>query len=184
MNKKLLIGIIVIAIVASAVAIGILRSGSSPEDDSQSAPTESDTEQVMDTVLGYLELVREEHSMDSFEWLDIAIRDYLYDYPNQLNLDYSTRSHLRIALTYTSSPVNVQYDFPKIQDNFASMKVYLDYPDIWDNPRENVFTFLLKIRTSDYKISGESVPEGGVGWRITDYYLSYTEVQSWEDDVR
>ena len=190
MNKQLLIGVVGIAIVASVIGIVMWRSGSPPSDNHQSVPTKSNTQQVMDTVLGYLDHVPKEYRANDLdegaELLGIAVRDYLYDYPSQLNLvDYDTKRCLERTLTYTSSPISYTYDFPQIQEDLASMRVYLNYPDFIGNPLENIFVFILKMRTADDKVAVRfSVPEGGVGWRITQYYLAYTEVADWEEYVR
>jgi len=193
MSKKLAIGVIIAAVVVAVVGvivIGMLRGGSSPASNTQQAPTKSNTQQVIDTVLGYLDhMPKERQEHDFHKGADLlwqSVVDYLYDYPTQIELtDFHTEVCLSICLTYTSAPISFTHNLPQFHDDYASMRVHLNYPDILDNPRRSTFVFILKMRPADYKVSGVmNLPEGGAGWRIVQYYLSYTEVPLWRQYVR
>ena len=193
MSKKLAEGVIMAVVVVAVISVTlnvVLLRKSSPVSNTQQSPAMSNTQQVIDTVLGYLDHIlkeRQEQDMDKrADLLWQSVVDYLYDYPTQIELtDFNTQTCLSICLTYTSASTDFNYELPQFHDDYASMRVHLNYPDVLEGHRRSTFVFTLKMRPADYRVSRVmNLPEGGAGWRIVQYYLSYTEVPLWRQYVR
>ena len=79
---------------------------------------------------------------------------------------------------YPSEQETVRYELPTIQENHASLRVYMKYIYWPGNKAEKHICVYVGKVTLDY----DHTPSDA--WGVTDYYLTYTENSYYESYVR
>ncbi len=138
----------------------------------EQTPTKSDTQQIIDNVLAFIEAEskREGQSAywyngydgyEKFKWGE--------NYPDKPNYQSDAYHITRLLKVNHDSeyPVDIAYDFPNIQDEFAVFDISFTQ-DYGFSKVKSVFRFNL----IDNK-----------GWKITDLRLIYTDSQSFKQYV-
>lgn len=179
--EKTLRSFLILSLVSSLLITGVSCSKSSLQSQPQPSPTQkedtspitppvqikSDTEQIINTVLGYISAVCED-DYESKPW-DYWHGDwesymvFLYgEYPVSSVIDCDKSDiHRHLEFVYEDEyDGQAEYDFPKIQENLAVFDVSLERQII--SLEESIFRFNLK-----------KYPEKG--WKITDIRLIYTD---------
>ena len=159
------------------VASCSLLLGVGCKSEAPAVPPKSDTQQVIETALGFIEA----HRTGDTEEITLAHRKYAY-YSDVFD---SVESKNDLAFIFSMDPdTELGYDYPTITGLEAVIDIYLSCPDASGIRRDNAFRLMLKKVTSDRYDPERKLTYRKGEWRITRCYLSYSEMVEWGKHAR